>query len=177
MDDIDERSEPRTRSMLRARVRGKGLERDASIVDLSPHGLLMTAAMPPQSTSSVTISANGFTVSGQVRWVEGHQFGICLDAPIVVGDVVNGPVVVAKPREPGPGLPENFGARPVSASSSLSLNDYIQSKWLRYGLVALILVGGAVYIGQHVGAVLGGMSEQFAAVKQVHHAEHHALKH
>ena len=72
-------------------------------------------------------------------------------------------------------MPENFGARPVSASASLTLNDYIQSKWTRYALMAAIAIAGAIYAGREVGEVFGGMSEQMAAVQAVSNAESDAL--
>ncbi len=175
MGQIDQRTEDRTKAVLRARLRGSGLDRDACILDLSEQGLLLTAAMPPRRDQAVTIVANGYAVTGHVRWVNERRFGISLDAPIVVSDVVEGKILAQPPRAASPGLPENFGARPVSASASLTLNDYIQSKWTRYALMAAIAIAGAIYVGREVGEVFGGMSEQMEAVQAVSNAESDAL--
>lgn len=175
MGQIDKRTEERTEALLRARLRGSGLERDACILDLSSQGLLLTAAMPPKCDHVVTIMANGYAITGHVRWVNERRFGISLDAPIVVSDVVEGKILAPSRRAESPALPENFGARPVSASASLSLNDYIQSKWTRYALMAVIGIVGVTYIAREVGEVFSGMSEQMAAVHAVSHAESDAL--
>ena len=175
MGQIDNRTEERTAALLRARLRGSGLERDACILDLSSEGLLLTAAMPPKRDQAVTIVSNGYSITGHVRWVNERRFGISLDAPIVVSDVVEGKILAQGRRAVSPGLPENFGARPVAASASLTLNDYIQSKWARYALMAVIAIAGVTYIAREVGEVFSGMSEQMAAVQAVSHAESDAL--
>ncbi len=175
MGQTDQRTKDRTKALLRARLRGSGLERDACILDLSEQGLLLTAAMPPKRDQAVTIVANGYAITGQVRWVSERRFGISLDAPIVVSDVVEGKILARGRRTESPGLPENFGARPISASASLTLNDYIQSKWARYALMAVIGLGGALYVGKQVGEVFDGMSKHAAAFHAVTHAEQDAL--
>lgn len=162
--------------MVRARFRDSGLERDATILDLSEQGLLLTAPRPPRPDHKVTIYANGYSVTGQVRWVSERRFGISLDAPIMVDDVIQAKALAPKPREGGPALPENFGTRPVAASASLTFSDYVQSKWARYALMAVVGLGGAIWMGREVGEVFGGMSQQMAAAQAVAGAEGEALK-
>ena len=171
MGQIDKRGEERTRALVRARLRGSGLERDACILDLSSQGLLLTAAMPPKFAHSVTIVANGYTIKGQVCWVDERKFGITLDAPIVVDDVVEARILAPKRRTASPGLPEHFGARPVSASASLTLGDYFQLKWLRYALIVIAGIAGTIYLKRTVDAATAGLAEQVAAAKAVSQAE------
>lgn len=175
MGQIDNRGEERTRALVRARLRGSGLERDACILDLSSQGLLLTAAMPPKCAHSVTIVANGYTISGQVRWVNESRFGITLDAPIMVDDVVAARALAPKRRAPSPGLPEHFGARPVAASASLTLGDYFQAKWLRYALIVIIGIAGTIYLKRTVDEATAGLAEQAAAAQAVSQAESQAL--
>jgi hypothetical protein len=176
LGQFDQRGAERKKALVRARFRDSGLERDATIIDLSAQGLLLTAPRPPQPNHEVTIYTNGYSVTGHVRWVEERRFGISLDAPINVDDVIEAKALAPRPREAGPALPESFGAKPVRASASLGLSDYVRSKWVRYGMAAALGIGGAIYIGGEVGEVLGGMSQQMDAVQAVSGAEGEALK-
>lgn len=175
MGQADQRSEERTRALVRARLRGSGLDRDANILDLSSRGLLLTAAMPPKRDHTVTVVANGYTLSGKVVWVNERRFGISLDAPILVDDVIDAKIL-ARAKTVSPGLPENFGARPVAASASLGFSDYIQSKWVRYALLAVVAIVGVNYLIREVGEVFSGMGGDLANMQAMSSAESDALK-
>ena len=160
MGQIEKRTEERTRALVRARLRDSGLERDACILDLSAQGLLVTAAMPPRCHQTVTIVANGYRVSGQVRWVNERRFGVSLDAPILVEDVIDAKILAPKQREEHPGLPEGFGARPAPASAGVTLADYIPSKMHRYALIVVAGVVAALILGWGVGTMFGDFALQ-----------------
>lgn len=162
----ENRSESRTRALVRARLRGSGFDRDATILDLSAQGLLLSAAMPPKPAHKVTVMANGYTVSGQVRWVNERQFGISLDSPIVVEDVVDARILAPKPaRAASPGLPENFGARPVAASSNLTFGDHFKTPWARYAMIVVCGIIGTILLRVTVDSATAGL-EQEAALEQ-----------
>jgi PilZ domain len=171
----DERAEARVKALLHARLGGSGLERDACILDISSEGLLVSAAMPPRPTQKVTVRANGYTMTGEVRWVEDRRFGISLTAPILVDDVIEAKVLRPGPRVATTSLPENFGIRKEEQPAVLTVLNALESKWLRYGLIIAIGSGIAIYVGMHAGHHASTMAEQLAAAHETSQAEHKAL--
>ena len=127
----DERAEERIRALLRARLSGGGLERDACILDLSSGGLLLSAAVPPKPAHAVTIRANGYAMTGVVKWVEDGRFGVSLQAPIMVEDVIEAKVLKPGIKVATKALPDDFGIRPETAAPGATLINFLTSKWAR----------------------------------------------
>lgn len=171
MAQNEQRTEDRTRALVRARMRDGGLERDACILDMSSEGLLLTAAMPPKCNQSVTIVANGYRVSGQVCWVNERRFGVSLDAPILVEDVIDAKILAPKPREANPGLSEGFGAIPAPASAGVTLADYIPSKMHRYAVIVVAGIVAALLLGNGIGTLFGDLALQATAEQAASRAE------
>ena len=177
MSEDDDRAEPRYDALMRARLRGSGLERDACILNISPQGLQLTATVPPRPDQPVTIVANGYAMTGEVKWVRERNFGVSLLEPIQVDDVIEAKILQPGPRVATSSLPENFGIRPEVEPVGLTLLNLLDSKWVRLGL---IVVGGgslAVYAGSHVGEQAGKMAESMAAMQEVSQAEGNAVGH
>jgi PilZ domain len=170
----DERAEERVRALLRARVSGGGLERDATILDISSGGLLVTAAVPPKPAHSVTIRSNGYAMTGVVKWVEDSRFGVCLQAPIMVDDVIEAKVLKPKMKVATTSLPENFGIRPESEPAALTLLNYLESKWVRYGVIVVVGLIVAVSVGNYFGEHAGKLTESMANMQEVSQAEGNA---
>ncbi len=171
MSQTVKRVEGRVKALLRARLSGSGFERDACILDISSDGLLLTTAMPPRCSHSVTIEANGYSMPGEVKWVSERRFGVHLHSPIDVDDVIAAKILKPTIHRVRSALPENFGIRPVSVSAAMTIINYLDSQWVRYGLI--LAVGGAiaVYAGTQAGHHIGSMADQLAAVKEVSQAE------
>ena len=175
MSQADERIEGRVKALLRARLSGFGFERDGCVLDVSPQGLLVTTAIPPRCSQVVTVTANDFVMTGEVRWVSERRFGIALDDPIDVDELLEEKIVDAGPRRVSTPLPENFGIRPQQATASMALIELFESQWVRYA--AIVLIGGAlaIYAGSFAGHHAGQMADQLAAVQEVSNAEGEAL--
>jgi hypothetical protein len=171
----DERTEVRVKALLRARLCGSGFERDACILDLTSEGLLLTAAMPPRCSNSVTIVANGYSMPGEVKWVSERRFGVRLHAPIEVGDVIGAKILNPTVNRVSTPLPESFGIRPQQASAAMTLANVFESQWTRYGAIIVIGVALAIYAGMFAGHHAGKMADQLASVKEASHAESRAL--
>ena len=174
MSQSDQRAEGRVKALLRARLSGYGFERDGCVLDISPLGLLVTTAIPPRISQVVTVTANGYALTGEVKWVSERRFGIALDEDIVVGDVLEARILNPGARRVSTPLPENFGIRPQQTSGAMALMDLFDSQWVRYG--AIVLVGGAlaIYAGMFAGHHAGKMANQLATVKEVSQAESRA---
>ena len=174
MGHRDQRAEGRVKALLRARLSGYGFERDGCVLDISPQGLLVTTAIPPRRAQIVTVSANGYVMTGEVKWVSERRFGIALDEDIVVRDVIEARILNPVARQPSKGLPENFGIRPQQSSGSMTLVQVFESQWVRYA--AIVIVGGAmaIYMGFFAGHHAGKMANQLATVKEVTQAESRA---
>jgi PilZ domain len=173
----DERAEERVRALLRARLSGSGLERDACILDISSHGLLMSAAVPPKPTHSITIRSNGYAMTGEVKWVEDGRFGVSLQAPIMVDDVIEAKVLQPTMKVATKSLPENFGIRPEIEPAAMTLLNYFENKWIRYGVLAAVGLSIAISVGNSVGESMGAIAESTAAMQEVSQAEGNAVGH
>jgi hypothetical protein len=156
---------------------GGGLERDATILDISSGGLLLTAPIPPKPAHSVTIRSNGYAMTGVVKWVEDGRFGVSLQAPIMVDDVIEAKVLKPKMKVATTTLPENFGIRPESQPAALTLLNYLESKWVRYGVMAAVGLTVAISIGNYFGEHAGKLTESMAKMQEVSQAEGNAAAH
>lgn len=72
------RREQRISLMRRVRMRIGRWERDATILDASSRGLLMTVAEPPARGEIVEVLIGNQVVIGQVTWSRPPQFGVTL---------------------------------------------------------------------------------------------------
>ncbi len=175
MNQTDERAEGRVKALLRARLSGYGFERDACVLDLSPQGLLLTTAMPPRCSNVVTVTVNGYAMTGEVKWVRERRFGVNLDAAIAVDEVIEGKVLNPGVRKASKALPEKFGIRPQRASAAMTLASVFESQWARYAAIVLIGGGMAIYAGFFAGHHAGKMADQLATVHEASQAESQAM--
>jgi len=103
----------RTNLLMRVRIRCGGPERDASILDASATGLLMTADPPPNRGDIVEVFIGRQVLVGQVRWAKAPRFGVVLRERIDVGALIGhnaGPLTAAA-RRPQPKAAEPEPAR------------------------------------------------------------------
>lgn len=84
------RVEPRTKALIRARIRDGGDERDACILDVSTRGLLATTALPPPRGEFVELLVGNHKLVGQVKWSGERRFGLALRERISVAALVAG---------------------------------------------------------------------------------------
>ncbi|MBH5323142.1 PilZ domain-containing protein [Aurantiacibacter sediminis] len=70
------RLETRHTAMLQAKMRDERSTRPVRVGDISPRGMKVVTDRPPARGSFVDILVSGHQVAGQVRWVNGRQFGI-----------------------------------------------------------------------------------------------------
>jgi hypothetical protein len=175
MGQSDQRAEGRVKALLRARLSGYGFERDGCVLDVSPQGLLVTTAIPPRIGQVVTVAANGYAMTGEVKWVSERRFGIALDEDIVVGDVIDARILNPGVRQASKALPENFGIRPQQASTAIALTNLFESQWARYAAIVLVGGGMAIYAGFYAGHHAGKMADQMATVHEASQAESRAM--
>ncbi len=83
------RREQRANVILTAAVVDSRGSRQARISDLSPRGLLGNMDSPPQRGEFIDIRFPAGEVAGQVRWVNGRQFGVRLRERIDVDSIVS----------------------------------------------------------------------------------------
>ncbi|GEM_PF-1376875 len=93
------RADDRETVMLRAKVVDSRGTREARISDVSARGLLGNMEQPPQRGEFINIHFPAREVAGQVRWVNGRQFGVRLRERVDAASLTSGrrPRQVAKP--------------------------------------------------------------------------------
>ncbi|MXO72029.1 PilZ domain-containing protein [Alteraurantiacibacter buctensis] len=93
------RVEPRTRAMVRARLRDAQGERDVCLIDISTRGVLATAEHPPRRGEFVELQIGRNRLAGQVKWTGDHRFGVSLRERVSVAAMAEGgnePVELAR---------------------------------------------------------------------------------
>lgn len=81
--------EPRTRTLLRGKLRAGGPVRDICIRDISSRGMLIHDSNPPRRGTYVEISnANQCLVVGRVVWSKDDRFGIVTSDPLNVQAII-----------------------------------------------------------------------------------------
>ncbi len=81
--------EPRTRTLLRGKLRAGGPARDICIRDISSRGMLIHDPNPPRRGTYVEISsANQCMVVGRVVWSKDDRFGIVTSDPLNVQAII-----------------------------------------------------------------------------------------
>jgi PilZ domain len=109
------------RIAARMRVRGRGPEIEAQVLDASSRGMLLAAANPPQHGEIVELAVGGQVLVGQVRWARGNQFGVKL------GDRIDARAVAA-----GRGVP--VLSRPVTTAAAAE-SEPVEETGLAYNFV------------------------------------------
>jgi len=84
------RVEPRTKALIKARIRDAGDERDVCILDVSTRGLLATTATPPPRGEFVELMVGRHKLVGHVKWAGDRRFGLVLRERISVAGLVAG---------------------------------------------------------------------------------------
>lgn len=106
-DSKQSRAEDRETVMLRAKVVDSRGSRDARISDVSSRGLLGNMEQPPERGEFINIHFSAREVAGQVRWVNGRQFGVRLRERVDAASLASGrrlrqagkPIAVAAEEE------------------------------------------------------------------------------
>jgi hypothetical protein len=99
--------EERKRIVLKARLRVRGTDCEAQILDASSRGLSMTAARIPPRGEIVEVMLGRSVMAGQVRWSRANRFGVVLHERIDLAALHRG--VIA----PQSGLRSAQSAAPV----------------------------------------------------------------
>ena len=129
---------------VRARMRCKGLEGDACILNMSTRGLAATAAAPPARGEYVEIMLNQHRIPGLVKWSGDRRFGVAFYDRINVVAAISGKGELANSdfRQPiageVPRIPVGYNApasrkvelvifAAVAALTILMVADYVNS--------------------------------------------------
>lgn len=118
------RREQRISLMRRVRIRIGRDERDATILDASSRGLLMTAAQPPQRGEIIEVQIGNQVVVGQVSWSRPPQFGVTLRERLDAAGLAAGRAGVV--REVQPAVSRTTRHAPAA-------NESISDKWFLIG--------------------------------------------
>ena len=91
------RIEDRHKVMVRARLRAKGAEGEACILDISTRGLSATAAAPPARGEFIELTVGDHSIVGQVKWSGERRFGVAFRQRISVIAAISGKGDLALP--------------------------------------------------------------------------------
>ena len=83
-------AEPRTRAVVRARMRDSQSEREICVIDISTRGMLATAARPPKRGDFIELTIGFNKLAGQVAWASERRFGVALRERVSVTAVAAG---------------------------------------------------------------------------------------
>lgn len=78
----DARYGQRLKIFLPVTLRWAGVQERAHLLDISPTGARMHAAIAPASREAIEIEWEGVTFPGQCVWSRGNRFGITFSNPI-----------------------------------------------------------------------------------------------
>lgn len=155
------RVEPRTKALIKARLRDCGPERDVCILDLSTRGILATAARPPARGNFVEFLVGNHTLVGQVKWASERRFGIVLRDRVSVSALLSGDhkdiALSASPfaKKRTGSIIEAF------ADNNRSLDRFVQ-----LALVILIIGTGAYVLADFVATGLSPIAEAEMALNK-----------
>lgn len=96
----ESRTEDRETVMLRAKVVDSRGTHEARISDVSARGLLGNMAQPPARGEFINIHFPSRELGGQVRWVNGRQFGVRLRERIDSQSLLSGRRPQSKAAKP-----------------------------------------------------------------------------
>ena len=130
------RTELRETVMLRARIVDSRGTHQARISDISPRGLLGTMENPPQRGDFISIHFPAQELGGQVRWVNGRQFGVRLREQIDATSLHTGKRSAPKAKNP-------FASRDEEEMS-------LKSTIVTYGVLGLTALSTAYLIVTYI---------------------------
>jgi len=78
----DARQGERTRVLLQASLLASGRPMRVHLLDLSSHGALAHAIVPPQIGEIVWLVCKGAEILSRTAWVRGSRFGLAFDKPV-----------------------------------------------------------------------------------------------
>ena len=140
MSASEARKDHRVTLMRRVRVRAAGPIGDATILDASPRGLLMTSPTPPQRGEIAEVFLDGQVLVGQVRWTNGPRFGIGLRERLDVRALASGR---------GSAVQSQAARAPAAAAKALaSSNDGVSDRLFYIGCAVAAL--GFLAWGFHI---------------------------
>lgn len=142
--------EPRTKALIRARLRDGGLERDACILDVSTRGVLATTAMPPPRGEFIELAVGRHKLVGHVKWSGQRRFGLALRERISVVALVagdGGPIALKQVQ--------SARKRSGSLAEALAVNSRNMGQFVQLAIMVAILAGAVWLL---IGFVSDGMS-------------------
>lgn len=148
--------------MLRARMRDGIHWHDVCVLNMSPHGLGIQAARPPERGTYVEICRGGQSIIARVAWSRGHRAGLraqdALSLAVFANDspdpVAERPVFGGKPIE------RRRFQRPAVERDELSR---FQSRSIEFA--CLVLIGGTLAVTTF-GAVQKALASPLATVNE-----------
>ena len=157
------RVHPRVDTAITAMVLTAQGSRSGCIRNLSPHGLMISMAVPPQRGECVEIFVNGHSLVGQVKWANDHQAGIALSEAIEVSALILGKNAKGAARMQA--IPLKFAkpeaARPAAATM-ISANQIFANQ-IQFVVIMVFVVCAALVIGSSVHDFLAGVVGQLKA--------------
>lgn len=144
-----DRIEPRTRAMVRARLRDSRQERDICIIDMSTRGLLATTAFPPARGEIVELTIGRNHLTGQVRWASERRFGVSLRERVSVAALAEGGTRNAE-------LARSVGqaARGDGVLAGLCANPEWLGRLGQFGAMLVLAAGAGLALSELTGANL-----------------------
>lgn len=161
LPDEKPRVEPRTKALIKARIRDGCDERDICILDVSTRGLLATTASPPRRGEFVELTVGRHKLVGHVKWSGERRFGLSLQQRISVGALVAGEagsILLAKAQS----------ARRRNGSLAEAFAENWRNLGAAFQLVGLVLAlaGAAWLLAEYVGSSMSSMQDAKAAMSR-----------
>ncbi len=130
------RGELRETVMLRAKLIDSRGKHDARISDIGPRGLMGTMESPPQRGDFISVHFPSQELAGQVRWVNGRNFGVRLGERLDAASIGNGRRSARRVAKP-------FAAK---AEEAMSLKTTV----ITYGVLVLTALSTAYLIATYI---------------------------
>ncbi|WP_416222237.1 PilZ domain-containing protein [Sphingomonas sp. LY160] len=141
--------EPRTKVLIKARMRSGSAWRDIYLLDMSRRGALVQAAAPPPTGSYIEVRRGSRLIVARVVWADNQRFGVFAQDPIAINDFIQDPDglrdqdCVTRRAHPSE---RRASPRPPTAVDRHDRSRQIGRSVEFFGVLGLVLgLGGAIF--------------------------------
>ena len=132
--------EPRVKVMIRATLRAGQPRMDVCIRDISPRGLMMMAASPPEPGTYVEVLGIGQTIVGRVTWAKDRRFGVRTSDRIDLSAAIFGGAAQASGQDAAPGARTGSAAAAPRSNGKSAASNRAFGRAVQFVVIAAFAV-------------------------------------
>ena len=159
--------EPRQKVLIKARMRTASAWNDACILNISSHGLLLQAAVPPPRGSYIEVHRGRHIIIARVAWSKHHRLGVRTQDRLAIANIIDQPDCAAAPTAAtaAQGIPDRRSTR--RAPDRTHEHSRWRSRAIQFSFVAVFGASAATIAFQAVELAFAGALAQVGAALAV----------